>query len=676
MSSTLRPSKLKHPPRNASSLSFLSPHHTHHRHPLHRRLFSTHHHHLPKLQPRLLLRPITNITYPFSGGDRPAHCGFPGFSLTCRDNTITELTTETSLTYRVLQIHQPQKTLILSRSDLYNNTCPSEFHNTTLNSTLFSYDGPQNDALNLVYGCNTSAMTARPYNLFSCNSADFNFTDSYYLVGPVPRDPILRLIYCGMIISVPVLRSASNGLTDLQLSLGEALMQGFSVNYSDPYERFCSKCSGLGGQCGFDSVLDRPLCICGDRPCPFASTLLPEGMSPNARGPFVGSRKVLSDQEKYVIIGVSLGIAGIVISSIIIFYIRKQFKLQEADQESKQNIDKFLLSHGSLAPKRYNYREIKKITNSFAEKLGKGGYGIVYKGKLPAGQLVAVKVLTETDNNAEEFINEVASISRTSHVNIVNLLGFCYDRKKRVLVYEYMPNKSLDKFICKSGGCQLDWETLYGIAVGVARGLEYLHRGCNTRIVHFDIKPQNILLDEDFCPKISDFGLAKLFKKKQSIISMLGTRGTVGYIAPEVFSRNFGAVSHKSDVYSFGMMLLEMAGARKNDKIEGIESSEDYFLDKIYGHVVLKNEKLDGLMTEEQEESARKMLLVGVWCIQTAPSDRPPMTKVLEMLEGSLESIQIPPKPFLYSPNLSGSLSSSVSVDVDTEIPMERIATG
>ncbi|KAL2241404.1 UNVERIFIED_CONTAM: PR5-like receptor kinase [Sesamum indicum] len=370
----------------------------------------------------------------------------------------------------------------------------------------------------------------------------------------------------------------------------------------------------------------------------------------------------------YVIIGVSLGIAGLVISSIIIFYIRKQFKLQEADQKSKQNIDKFLLSHGSLAPKRYNYREIKKITNSFAEKLGKGGYGIVYKGKLPNGQLVAVKVLTETDNNTEEFINEVASISRTSHVNIVNLLGFCYDRKKRVLVYEYMPNKSLDKFICKSGsidpGCQLDWETLYGIAVGIARGLEYLHRGCNTRIVHFDIKPQNILLDEEFCPKISDFGLAKLFKKKQSIISMLGARGTVGYIAPEVFSRNFGAVSHKSDVYSYGMMLLEMAGARNFDKIEAIQSSEDYFPDKIYEHVALKNEKLDDLMTEEQEETARKMLLVGLWCIQTAPSDRPAMTKVVEMLEGSLESIKIPPKPFLSSPKLSGpQFSSSVSVD-------------
>ncbi|KAL2241403.1 UNVERIFIED_CONTAM: LEAF RUST 10 DISEASE-RESISTANCE LOCUS RECEPTOR-LIKE PROTEIN KINASE-like 2.1 [Sesamum indicum] len=568
--------------------------------------------------------PITNITYPFSGGDRPAHCGFPGFSLTCRDNNITELTTQTSLTYRVLQIHQPQKTLILSRSDLYNNTCPSEFHNTTLNSTLFSYDGPQNDDLNLFYGCNVSAMPTSPYNHFSCNSPGLKFTDSYYLVGPIPHDPILRIIYCRMIISVPVLRSASNGLTDF----------------------------GLGGQCGFDSVLGRPLCICGNRPCPFALTLLPEGMVRTLHGLLqLRRRNLLSSREH------NLRVETLSSMSVA------------------QNIDKFLLSHGSLAPKRYNYREIKKITNSFAEKLGKGGYGIVYKGKLPDGQLVAVKVLTETDNNTEEFINEVASISRTSHVNIVNLLGFCYDREKRVLVYEYMPNKSLDKFICKSGstdpGCQLDWETLYGIAVGVARGLEYLHRGCNTRIVHFDIKPQNILLDEEFCPKISDFGLAKLFKKQQSIISMLGARGTVGYIAPEVFSRNFGAVSHKSDVYSFGMMLLEMAGARKND-IEAIESSEDYFLEKIYRHIVLKNEKLDGLMTEEQEESARKMFLVGVWCIQTAPSDRPPMTKVVEMLEGSLESIQIPPKPFLYSPNLSGpQFSSSVSVDADAEISTE-----
>ncbi|XP_012840971.1 PREDICTED: probable receptor-like protein kinase At5g39020 [Erythranthe guttata] len=113
-------------------------------------------------------------------------------------------------------------------------------------------------------------------------------------------------------------------------------------------------------------------------------------------------------------------------------------------------------------------------------------------------------------------------------------------------------------------------DKLYEIAVGVAKGLQYLHTGCNTRIVHFDIKPQNILLDDDFSPKISDFGLAKLCKKKQSILSVIGARGTIGYIAPEIFSRNFGGASHKSDVYSYGMMILEMVGATKRSSKENV----------------------------------------------------------------------------------------------------------
>ncbi|KAL0343365.1 UNVERIFIED_CONTAM: hypothetical protein Sangu_1223900 [Sesamum angustifolium] len=204
--------------------------------------------------------PIINITYPFSGADRPAYCGLPGFALTCRDNTITELIQD-SLAYRVLQLDQTQRTLLLSRSDLYNNTCPSEFHNTTLNSTLFLSDGPLNEALTLFFGCNTSGMTVRPYNLFTCNSTGLNFTDAYHLIGPVPRDPILSIVSCSVSVSVPVLRTAGNRLTNSRLTLGEALMQGFSVNYSDPYQRLCSECNRLGGQCGFDSVLGQPVCI-------------------------------------------------------------------------------------------------------------------------------------------------------------------------------------------------------------------------------------------------------------------------------------------------------------------------------------------------------------------------------------------------------------------------------
>lgn len=309
-------------------------------------------------------------------------------------------------------------------------------------------------------------------------------------------------------------------------------------------------------------------------------------------------------------------------------------------------------NYGSHAPKLYSYSDLKKITSSFSHKIGQGGFGKVYKGKLPDGCAVAVKVLTETNGDGEEYINEVASISRTSHVNIVGLLGFCYQRNRRALIYEYISNGSLDKFLNigpSSTTCPLEWPTLYSIAVGTARGLEYLHRGCNTRIVHFDIKPHNILLDQDFCPKISDFGLSKLCEGKESILSMLGARGTVGYIAPEVFSRTFGPVSHKSDVYSYGMLVLEMVGVRDNVNVS--QTSEVYFPQWIYEHIELgKDLRLQGIMNEEDEEIAQKMILVGMWCIQTKPSDRPAIGKAVEMLEGSLHSIQVPPNPVLSSP--------------------------
>ncbi|GFZ00285.1 receptor serine/threonine kinase-like protein [Actinidia rufa] len=320
-----------------------------------------------------------------------------------------------------------------------------------------------------------------------------------------------------------------------------------------------------------------------------------------------------------------------------------------------QKFEAILKNCGPLAPKRYSYSDVKKMTNSFKEKLGRGGYGEVYKGKLQNGEPIAVKVLNESKGDGAEFINEVTSISRTSHVNIVTLLGFCFEGHKRALIYEFMPNGSLDKFISNDNLSteerQLGWETLYQIAIGIARGLEYLHRGCNMRILHFDIKPHNILLDEDFCPKISDFGLAKLCPKKESIVSMLGMRGTIGYIAPEVFSRNFGGVSHKSDVYSYGMMILDMVGGKNNVDVGVDHNSELYFVDWIYRRLETdkKIRQCNG-MTEEQNERARKMMIVGLWCIQTDPSSRPSMSQVVDMLKGSLKTLQIPARPAFSSP--------------------------
>ena len=207
----------------------------------------------------------------------------------------------------------------------------------------------------------------------------------------------------------------------------------------------------------------------------------------------------------------------------------------------------------------------------------------------------------------------------------------------------------------------LEWNTIYQIAIGIARGLEYLHRGCSTRILHFDIKPHNILLDEDFCPKISDFGLAKLCQGKESIVSMTGVRGTAGYIAPEVFSRNFGGVSHKSDVYSYGMLVFEMVGGRKNFDVGVSHTSEIYFPHWIYKKLELnENVSICEEMSKQEEETTKKIMIASLWCIQTNPLDRPSMGKVIEMLEGTLQSLEFPPKPFLDSPRRSPQDSSKM----------------
>nr|XP_023886591.1 LEAF RUST 10 DISEASE-RESISTANCE LOCUS RECEPTOR-LIKE PROTEIN KINASE-like 2.4 [Quercus suber] len=348
-----------------------------------------------------------------------------------------------------------------------------------------------------------------------------------------------------------------------------------------------------------------------------------------------------------VAIGISAVVAGIILISIVAFYKFKRECLSFWQwsygrmTRNEQKVEEFIRNYGSLAPKQYSYSFVKKVTNSFKNKIGQGGYGVVYKGMLPDGRQVAVKVLSESKGNGEDFINEIASISRTSHVNVVALLGFCYEKKKRALIYEYMSNGSLDKFIYTRGlsseNGPLKWKTRNEIVVGIARGLEYLHRGCNTRILHFDIKPHNILLDDNLCPKISDFGLAKLCERKDSVVTTMNARGTAGYIAPEVHCRNIGRVSHKSDVYSYGMMVLEIVAGRKNIDAEVSHTSEIYFPHYVYEHLEGgKDLRLDGITNEEEEEIARKMILISLWCIQTIPSNRPSMTKVVEMLEGSL----------------------------------------
>uniref|UniRef100_A0A0D9UW36 Protein kinase domain-containing protein n=1 Tax=Leersia perrieri TaxID=77586 RepID=A0A0D9UW36_9ORYZ len=309
-------------------------------------------------------------------------------------------------------------------------------------------------------------------------------------------------------------------------------------------------------------------------------------------------------------------------------------------------VEKFLRMQQMIGPTRYAYTDIIAITSNFREKLGQGGYGSVYKGVLLPGNVhVAIKMLTSSSScNGEEFISEVSTIGRIHHVNVVRLVGFCSEDMRRALIYEYMPHGSLDKYIFSSEK-NFSWDKLNDIALGIARGINYLHDGCDMQILHFDIKPHNILLDDNFVPKVADFGLAKLYPRDKSFVPVSAARGTIGYIAPEMISRSFGVISSKSDVYSFGMLLLEMAGGRRNADPDAANSSQVYYPSRVYRQLT-RQETCGNSDIVDMHNLEKKLCVVGLWCIQMRSSDRPTMSEVIEMLEGDSDDLQVPPKPF------------------------------
>ncbi|XP_062000944.1 rust resistance kinase Lr10-like [Rosa rugosa] len=336
---------------------------------------------------------------------------------------------------------------------------------------------------------------------------------------------------------------------------------------------------------------------------------------------------------------------------ILLISVTVVYRSHKKEKENQLKIETFLEDYKALKPSRYSYADIKRITNQFEDKLGQGAYGTVFKGKLSSEVFVAVKVLNNSENgDGEEFINEVGTMDHIHHVNVVRMVGFCAEGFRRALVYEFFPNGSLQDFISSADNKNsfLGWDKLKDISLGIAKGIEYLHQGCDQRILHFDIKPQNVLLDQNFTPKISDFGMSKLCAKDQSIVSMTMARGTIGYIAPEVFSRNFGNVSYKSDVYSFGMLLLEIVGGRKNIGETMDNTGEVYYPEWIH-NLLDEGEDLRVHIGEEgsriDSRIPKELAIVGLWCIQWHPMNRPSMKSVVQML-GGRENLTMPPNPF------------------------------
>ncbi|CAL1393281.1 unnamed protein product [Linum trigynum] len=284
----------------------------------------------------------------------------------------------------------------------------------------------------------------------------------------------------------------------------------------------------------------------------------------------------------------------------------------------------------------FNFQTLKKATKNFHADnlLGRGGFGPVYRGKLRDGRTVAVKKLSldKSQQGESEFLAEVRMITSIQHKNLVRLLGCCSDGEQRLLVYEYMKNRSLDLIVYGNNNQFMDWNTRFQIILGIARGLQYLHEDSPLRIVHRDIKASNVLLDDKFQPRISDFGLARFFPEDQAYLSTTFA-GTLGYTAPEYAIR--GELSEKADIYSFGVLLLEIICCRKNTDLS--LPSEQQYLPEYAWKLYEKNkvsELIDPRLRQQgiEDRDVVHVIHVAFLCLQPLANLRPPMSEVVAML--------------------------------------------
>ncbi|XP_060190310.1 G-type lectin S-receptor-like serine/threonine-protein kinase SD2-5 [Lycium barbarum] len=285
-------------------------------------------------------------------------------------------------------------------------------------------------------------------------------------------------------------------------------------------------------------------------------------------------------------------------------------------------------------PTRFSYEELTVMTENFRKKLGEGGFGSVFEGIMTDDTKIAVKLLQSFSNMKKSFLAEVATIGSIQHVNLVRLVGFCAEKSHRLLVYEYMANGSLDRWIFHGKQEQsLTWNVRKKIISDVAKGLAYLHEDCNNKIIHLDIKPQNILVDHNLNAKVSDFGLSKLVGKDESKI-VTTMRGTPGYLAPEWLN---SVIAEKTDVYSFGVVILEIICGRKN--LDRLQDEDDMHLLSLFKRKAEETQLLEMVDKNSEDmqlnrEEAVDMMKIAAWCLQSDYTKRPSMSLVVRVLQG------------------------------------------
>ncbi|CAM0880469.1 unnamed protein product [Alopecurus aequalis] len=307
----------------------------------------------------------------------------------------------------------------------------------------------------------------------------------------------------------------------------------------------------------------------------------------------------------------------------------------------------------------YSYPQLKKATGNFSDKIGEGGFGGVFRGTMPGSADIAVKNLKLLGQAEKQFRTEVQTLGVIQHSNLVRLLGFCVKANKRLLVYEYMPNGSLEAHLFKEKSTLLSWNVRYQIALGIAKGLAYLHEECEDCIIHCDIKPENILLDVELCPKIADFGMAKLLGREFNS-ALTTVRGTMGYLAPEWISGL--PITKKADVYSFGIVLFEIISGRRSTQTVKF-GSHRYF--PLYAAAQVNEGDVMCLLDVrlEGETNVKELGVacrVACWCIQDQENDRPSMGQVVLMLKGVIDT-EMPPIPASFQNLMEGDDSAIYS---------------
>ncbi|CAN6226021.1 unnamed protein product [Urochloa humidicola] len=338
---------------------------------------------------------------------------------------------------------------------------------------------------------------------------------------------------------------------------------------------------------------------------------------------------------------------------------KQPYTMYSAEAENIEMVDSMLIDVYTL----------RAATGDFAEsnKLGQGGFGSVYKGVLPNGDEIAVKRLSRSSaQGVEELKNELALVAKLKHKNLVRLIGVCLEEHERLLVYEYVPNRSLDLTLFDpEKRALLDWGQRYKIIKAIARGLQYMHEDSQLKVVHRDLKASNILLDANMNPKISDFGLARIFGRDQTQAVTNRVVGTYGYMAPEYMMR--GNYSVKSDAFSFGVLVLEIVTGRKNNDCYNSGSSED-LLTTVWDHweAGTATEILDPCISGGfPEDDVLRCIHIGLLCVQGDPAVRPVMSSVVMMLGSDTITLEAPSKPVLFARNSAGKTAVSTMTAQD-----------